>query len=293
VTNLRGADLAFANLTNTQMYMVDLRDANLSGAFLKDANLGGAFLKDANLSSTDLSGLDLSEANLSFADLSHAKGMSNEELEQETSSLGRATMPDGQLHKSVTTEFVTTKFEPALSCKISESWTRMQTTRALRLSLYRGQEEGQFVSEGDLEFNSPRYVFDPSSPSEATKVSAPENAKEWLSWFQRHPNLDTSKPLSVSIGGASGKLIDVTASSIPENYPEKVCYGEPCVPLYPTIGGAMVAVPPDADEGKDRYIIVDVRGETVVINVTAPPGKFDAFSPKAQKVLDSIEWKSG
>jgi hypothetical protein len=37
---------------------------------------------------------------------------------------------------------------------------------------------------------------------------------------------------------------------------------------------------------------VDVGGQTVVINVTAPPGKFDAFSPKAQKMLDAVEWKS-
>jgi hypothetical protein len=36
---------------------------------------------------------------------------------------------------------------------------------------------------------------------------------------------------------------------------------------------------------------VDVRGQTVVINVYAPEDKFDAFFPKAQKVLDTVEWK--
>jgi hypothetical protein len=39
--------------------------------------------------------------------------------------------------------------------------------------------------------------------------------------------------------------------------------------------------------------MVDVRGETVVINAIAPAGKVDEFLPKAQKVLDSVEWKGG
>jgi hypothetical protein len=38
---------------------------------------------------------------------------------------------------------------------------------------------------------------------------------------------------------------------------------------------------------------VDVGGETVVIDVAAPADKFDEFLPKAQKVLDSVEWKGG
>jgi hypothetical protein len=38
-------------------------------------------------------------------------------------------------------------------------------------------------------------------------------------------------------------------------------------------------------------IIVDVGGETVVTDVVAPADKFDAFLPKAQEVLDSVEWK--
>ncbi len=136
---------------------------------MSGADLSGADLSEADLSGADLSSADLSEADLGYADLSHAKGMSNEELEQETSSLGRATMPDGQRHKSVTTKFVTTEFEPALSYKISESWATTETTGMLSFSLFRGQEEGQLVSEGDLDFTSPSHVFDPSSPSEATK----------------------------------------------------------------------------------------------------------------------------
>jgi hypothetical protein len=36
---------------------------------------------------------------------------------------------------------------------------------------------------------------------------------------------------------------------------------------------------------------VDVEGKTVVIDVAAQAGKFDEFLPKAQKVLDTVEWE--
>jgi hypothetical protein len=35
---------------------------------------------------------------------------------------------------------------------------------------------------------------------------------------------------------------------------------------------------------------VDVRGETVLIDVVPPERKFDEFLPKAQKLLDSVKW---
>jgi hypothetical protein len=95
----------------------------------------------------------------------------------------------------------------------------------------------------------------------------------------------------VSVGGACGKLIDVMASSMPENYTRKVCDDKPCIPLYP----ASVAPMASYEGWKDRFIIasVSVGGETVLIDVAAPVEKFDQFLPKAQKVLDSVEWKGG
>lgn len=108
--------------------------------------------------------------------------------------------------------------------------------------------------------------------------------------MQSHPNLDTSKPRSVRVEGASGKRIDVTVTSTPENYPKDLCGGQPCVPLYPLSDENRILV----YEGyKDRFVIVDVGGETVIIDVGAPADKFDEFLPKAQKVLDTVEWKGG
>ena len=176
-------------------------------------------------------------------------------------------------------------FDPAFHFEVGEGWKAWVETPDY-------VDIGTGPKGGDLLFTNPQYydyVFDSSNLSEAKEVPAPENAKEWLSWFQRHPNLETSKPVPVSVGGASRMQIGVTASSTPENIARQVCGKKPCVPLYQTSGGPIFASPPGT--GKDRYVIVDVGGKTVIINVFAPQGKFDTFSPKAQKVLDSVEWK--
>jgi hypothetical protein len=136
---------------------------------------------------------------------------------------------------------------------------------------------------GQLIFTSPRHVFHPSTLSEPKEAPAPDNADEWASWFQRHPNLETSNPAPVSVGGASGMRIDVTPLSKLKNYPQDFCEEEPCVPLY----SAMRAY----SKWKDRFVIVDIESETVIIDVSAPAGKFDEFFPKAQKVLDTVEWE--
>jgi hypothetical protein len=179
-------------------------------------------------------------------------------------------------------QYVTVEFEPAFSFEVGQDWEFVAPETTHRVDVGTGPKGSALI------FTNPSHVYDPSNPSEPKELPAPQNAKEWLSWFQRHPNLDTSKPVPVSVGGTSGMLIDVTASSTPENYPRKICGNQPCVPLY-RIGGLYIrSTPPGA--GKDRYVIVEIGGEAVVINVFAPPGKFDAFSPKAQEVLDSVEW---
>ena len=95
--NLRGMDLSYANLSNTNLNYADLSNADLSNtnlnyadlnyadlsnadlnytnlnyAYLRKANLRGANLNSSDLRGTDLNYADLSEANLRGADLSEA-----------------------------------------------------------------------------------------------------------------------------------------------------------------------------------------------------------------------------
>jgi uncharacterized protein YjbI with pentapeptide repeats len=52
-----------------------------------------------NLREADLHGADLSETDLTFANLTDAEGITNEELDQQASSLEDATMPNGQKYE--------------------------------------------------------------------------------------------------------------------------------------------------------------------------------------------------
>src|SRR5215213_933846 len=87
------ADLSNADLSGASLLGADLSDANLRGADLSDANLIGANLSDAILVKANLSGAVLDNANLSGA-----KGITNEELEQQAVSLEGANMPNAQKH---------------------------------------------------------------------------------------------------------------------------------------------------------------------------------------------------
>jgi uncharacterized protein YjbI with pentapeptide repeats len=88
-TDLSGADLSGANLSGA-----DLSGADLSAADLGRADMVGTSLKGANLQRADLS-----KALLWSADLTGAVGITNEELEQQATSLDGATMPNGQKYE--------------------------------------------------------------------------------------------------------------------------------------------------------------------------------------------------
>jgi hypothetical protein len=236
--SLRKANLSDANLSNATLsgdgceaHLSDgeRRAFNLYGADLREANLSGANLSEAYLCGARLNGvmpwLSLQNlTNLSYADLRAAQGVTKEGLEDlaqtfpRTAILEGTIMPDG----SVSGRYAPREFEPPLSLSLSDGWQIAVTETPGPLSgpLFIEGPEG-----GALKFNRPLHVFDLTNPSELKKRRAPENTDEWVSRFQRHPNLDTSKPVPVSVGGASGMRIDVTDC------------GQPCLPLYTIRGG--------------------------------------------------------
>ena len=290
--DLSRAYLRGAGLSGAELYSADLSDAELSFAELRDANLrgaelGGADLSDADLSGASLSDTDLKAANLNRAYLYFADGVTNEGLEQQAESLEGTIMPDGTIYPG---RYAARDFDPALSFSVAhpQRWLASETGWDLFI-------ESLEVEGGQLIFISPSYVYDPSNPSELKEVPAPKNTDEWVSWFQSHPNVDTSEPVPMSVGGASGMRIDVTVTSTPENYPQKFCGEQPCVPLYPSTETGIESPGIEAilsnEEFKDRFVIVDFGGETVIIDVVAPTDRFDEFLPKAQKVLDTVAWK--
>jgi len=87
-----------ASLINKERPVLDLSDVGLRGANLSQLDLSGAYLSGADLSDAYLSGAILSDADLSGAILIDAKGITEEQLEDQARTLKGATMPGGSMH---------------------------------------------------------------------------------------------------------------------------------------------------------------------------------------------------
>jgi hypothetical protein len=170
-------------------------------------------------------------------------------------------------------EYRSEEFKPSLSFRIGEGWTTdLEISDALAIT--RGEEAG-------LLFLNVQQVYKPG-PTLAV-VDAP---KDLVGWFQQHPYLQTDKPEPVTVGGLKGKQLDVVVEDLPEDY-FGAC-GSDCVDIFKASDGSWWAF---LEEWKERVIILeDVQGETVTIDFGSPAAEFDEGWPKAEKVLDSVEW---
>ena len=113
--------------------------------------------------------------------------------------------------------YVADEFQPALSFEVGKGWEVSELEQKSFFELSREYEGGDyFVS---ISFNNPpARVSDSRNPNKL--VPAP---KDWVSWFQEHPYLDTSEPQPTSVGGVEGRRFATVASNLPEDYYSKDC----------------------------------------------------------------------
>ena len=195
--------------------------------------------------------------------------------------------------------YATDKFVPPLSLAVDDSWqTTGEYTDILEL-VPKGQTLSSDLRFSALDFNHIDTIFDPDkqgliafSNNSGLKSPAPENI---ITWLQGHPYLKTSEPEPVTIGGRQGVAIDAEVSPTPRDY-SVGCGGAPCVILFGSVAqgqtpAGFVGLPAG---GKSRFIVLKgIEGETVVISTNAyPSNRFNEFRPKAQRVLDTVEWES-
>jgi hypothetical protein len=179
-------------------------------------------------------------------------------------------------------KYVTGQFEPALTLKVGQGWKLLEERQnyfGLSWQNTRGADSNIYF------INPPAEVYDQSNPEELSPEPAPE---DWVGWFRSHPYMLVDKPQPTSVGGVSGKRIDMYVDLLPEDYQSVWCGGSRDVALWPLQDGAWCAI-----EGTlDRLIILDgVEGKKVIIDVGGPSRTFEEFLPRAQKVLDTVEWE--
>ena len=139
-----------------------------------------------------------------------------------------------------------------------------------------------------LGFTLPDGVVLPSD-QESKGVRITPMPDDLVAWLQNYPNLKSSKPQSVSVGGVSRMQLVVLVSSTPKDYSPSCFYG-PCVVLLtmPVSGGTLRLYKGD----KARMIVLkNVEGKTVVVIASTRADEFENFLPRAQRVLESVEWQ--
>jgi len=169
------------------------------------------------------------------------------------------------------------EFKPSVSFSVDEGWTNAPPETSDTLGLPWGETAG-------LGFVNVHEVYKPTRTGTPNVVEAPE---DMVGWFRQHPYLQTSEPEPVTVGGVKGKQFDVVVEDLPEDH-FSGC-GSDCVDLLRSRSGLKFGL---GEEDKEREIVlVDVKGETVIIRFGSPASEFDEFAPEAQKVVDSVKWR--
>ena len=174
-------------------------------------------------------------------------------------------------------KYVTDEFKPAFSFEIvDKGWVVGGAEERGILDMRQGAE-GPVLS-----FVNEQKVFDPSNPGEMDSVPAPKNL---VTWLQRHPYLEIEQPEPATIGGAKGVQLDAVVA---EDVPSSEC-GNNCLGLFMvTLEIPWVVY----EKEKVRFIVLeDVGGQRVTIAAEALAADFEEFLPKAQKVIDTVEWE--
>jgi hypothetical protein len=174
--------------------------------------------------------------------------------------------------------YVTEEYKPAMSFTLGKGWTRG------------GPELPDVWDLRDIEndafwvlFSSAEKVYDPKGPDRVKIAPAPE---DMVAWLQANPHLKTEEPKPTSVGGEKGVQFDAIVTP-PVEAP--LCPGCVGVPLFHYSDGERSYV---ENGEKIRFIVVeDVKGKTVTIFVESSVPGFEKFMPKAQKVIDTAEWK--
>ena len=168
------------------------------------------------------------------------------------------------------------EFKPSLTFRVGKGWKHMPHE----------QSDSMVISWGDepreMGFANIQDVYK-SNETGSKLVKAPDDL---VGWFEHHPYLETSEPKPVTVGGVKGKQFDEQVGELPERYFGDC--GEQCVDITMTNEGSELGV----HKGFKYHVFVldDVKGETVVISFLSPASEFDAFAPKARKVVDSVKW---
>lgn len=199
-----------------------------------------------------------------------------ESSESKTADSARKLPEGGTLSAG---KYRTEKFKPAFSFEIGKGWS---------IPGPEFEDVVFFAWEEDysLGFAKPQKVFDPEKPLEQKEMPAPDTVDGWVAWHKESLYLKVTNVEPAPVDGATGKRFDLAVASAPRKSTD-LC-GDPCVPGFP-VGPLTV----DFFLGyEEQDLVLEVGDEIVVVSAAAPEGELEEFLPKAQSVLDTVQWEN-
>jgi hypothetical protein len=214
-----------------------------------------------------------------------------------TSGAGGAAEPEalspGALEPG---SYRTVDFRPALSFRVGKDWGLLgDAENGIALAPKFDPATGP---EKQLTFTAVRWVFDEplltdkerNANREAHIRPAPRDVEAWL---RANPYLKVGPSRPVRLGGVRGVRFDVSVKDPPgpTNCPQ---FGGPhhCVYLFAITRGSGVEPIELVEVGgaPSRYTLVEVRGQPVLVGVSAPQDQFEEFVAEAGKVLETVRF---
>ena len=125
-----------------------------------------------------------------------------------------------------------------------------------------------------------------------SKAGVGTSVQDFISEVQTHPGLVATDPVSVEVDGFQGQSIDLVVASTWNQMCPDIDLISPVVLLLTDTGE-----PPGRTLGyhtdqRVRWIVLDVRGETIILELVGPVAEssFDSSVARAQPIVDSLRF---
>jgi WD40 repeat protein len=209
----------------------------------------------------------------------------------------QGSVPDGPLQAG---EYTVDGLLPGLRLALQDGWLGQSFVGpdppAVRVGrLLQLQRLDSFSNGLAIAVLSPARVIDPYKDWNERYNVVPFPS-DLAAWFGAHPNVKVTRSGSIVVGGVRGQLVETVDTSTPDT-PWPNC-GGPCTTVDAfTLQHDTGPITTDDEIGAlspgevDRWIILDVNGQTVMIDAfSGSRSDFAKFWPVVQKVLDSISF---
>ena len=183
-----------------------------------------------------------------------------------------------------------TNFTIPFTVTVPDGWANIRDiTRTYELSTSTGQA-------GPIEVLALNAIADQASCGPVPLAGAGSTVQDFIDHVSHHPGLDATAPVPVTIDGYQGQSIDFGVRS---DWTAMCPDIDPISPVVLLLTSTNTDPPARhlaySQDVRARWIVLDVAGETVIVEVVGPPTQslFDTAMAEDQPVIDSLDFSPG